>query len=230
MQHRAKLGPEEPCNDDHPQKPRKPAGNGGPRHPKGGQADGRNTIDEHGISADVDTVHHHRHHHGLLHQLTAPEKGCEGQIDRLEYHPEPDDPHIETRLIKDNRLHPHKPEHRAAEADQEQADRQSKDQIGRQRDRIDPVDLFGIPGADVLGDQDHGGGAYHRKDQQKQVCNLIGITDGTDAVWIVPTHHDLIGVAHHQLKQKLDKNRPGQGQDVIFAVHVPYTAWGGFHR
>ncbi len=146
--------------------------------------------------------------------MTASEKGGEGEIDRLEDHPYANDAQIAAGPAENVGMDSHPPEDLTTAEKQDQTDRQTKHKIGRQRHGVGLIDLFGIPGPDVLGNEDHGGGAHHGKDQQHQIGDLIGVSDGAHSGGVTPAHHDLIGVAHQHLEQKLDKNRPAQAQNM----------------
>ena len=219
LDHRSELPAEKEGDDHHPDEPGEVAGHRRPQHPQGGN--GPQAVDEDGVAPDVQAVHQHRYEHGLLHHLAAAEKGGEGEVDRLEHHPHPDDPHIAAGFLENLLMDPHEPENAAATEDQDQTHQKPEHDVGHQGHCIGPVDLGGVLGADVLGNQDHGGGTHHGEYQKHQICHLIGVADGPHSSGIPPAHHDLVGIAYQHLEEQLNKNRPAQGQNIVFPLlHV----------
>ena len=117
----------------------------------------------------------------------------------MQRHPGPDDAHVLAGLFKDVGMDAHKPEDTGTEQDQYGADYNSKTDIGHQRHRIGSVELGGVLCSYVLGNEDGRRGTDDGKDQQHQIGHLIGVADGSHPAGVVPTHHDLIGVAHQHL-------------------------------
>ena len=109
---------------------------------------------------------------------------------------------------------PQQLEHQLRLQQQEQSHQKAEHGAEGNGRRGDHVAVLSVPsGADVLGQQDGGGGAHGGQHDDDHVHDLVAVADGGHGGGAEAGDHELVHVAHQQLQEKLRENGQGQMKD-----------------
>ena len=187
-------------------------GHGGACHPHLGEA--QQAVDEDGVAHDVQQIHGNGEHHHLFQQGVTPQHGAQLDVKPLQQHGAAYNAGVEAGAVKGLLRRLQQLENQLWLQQQEKPHQKAEHGADRYRRRDDFVALFpGAAGADVLGQQDGGGGAHGGQHNDDHIHHLIAVADGGHGSGAEAGNHELIHVAHQQLQQKFRENGQRQVKD-----------------
>ena len=201
-----------------PQHQRKPhrltdaGGYGGARHPHPGKP--QPAVDEDGIARHVHEVHHHGDTHHFPQQRIAPQHGAKFDVKSLDHHGAAHDPGIEAGAVKRLRRGPQEGKDHVGRQQQNESHQKAEKAADRHAYGGDLVaGLPLLPGADVLSQEDGGGGAHGLQHDDDHVHHLVAVSDGGHGSRAEGGDHELVHIAHQQLQQQLRENGQREMKD-----------------
>ena len=187
-------------------------GRGGPRHPHPGKA--QPAVDENGVARHVHEVHHHGEAHHFPQQRIASEHGAKFDVEPLKHHGPAYNAGVEAGAVKRLRRGPQEGEDHVRRQQQNQAHQKAEKAADRHAHGGNLVaGLSLLPGTDVLGQEDGGGGAHGLQHDDDYVHYLVAVSDGGHGGRAEGGDHELIYIAHQQLQQQLRENGQGEVKD-----------------
>ena len=201
-----------PNHQSQPHRFGKAGGYSGAGHPHPGEAE--EAVDQNGVARYVQEVHHHGDRYHLFEEGIAPQYGAQLNVKPLDQHRPAHDAGVEAGPGKGICRGAQQSEQSLGSQQQEKPYGQTEHHGHR---RAHCGDLVtgppGLAGADVLSQQDSGGGAHGLQHDDDHVHHLVAVADGGHGGGPEVGDHELIHVAYQELQQQLCKDGQGEAED-----------------